>query len=56
MKDATAEKLFGYGCATVIVVAALICDGITAITMAMGVAAGIAGVAGYAVGTLKKPS
>jgi hypothetical protein len=50
----TIEKCCGYGCATVICVAALIVDGISAITMAVAVAAGIAGVAGYAVGAMKK--
>lgn len=49
MKDKTAEKLGGYGCATIICVAALLCDGISAITLSIAVAAGIAGVSAYSI-------
>lgn len=53
MVNKSIEKIIGYLCATAIVITMLLTDGITAQAAATAVAAGVAGVTGYSVGTLK---
>ena len=53
MKDTTKKEVMGYGCATAICLMALYTDGITALTLSLGVAAAMAGGAGYVVGRVK---